>query len=1077
MILFNTHRISILETILTADGKCIIVDIGLDGSRYHIINTYFPNVQKDQLSFITSLYPLVSSKYPVIWGGDFNIVLNGTIDRYPSTTIADGHSSDLKQLLDTFDLQDVCRMKYPLRSLFSFRRGLSKSRIDQFYVSRNVDVLNYQHEDFPSSDHDVISTTIVHQNKVLKGRGFWRNRTKMYNDENFITKFKQFWAENLKRNRKHFSGSWWLETKFQIKKFLIKMNNEQDGEKNDEIVGTKISLERKKFLTTLYPENKRISKEYFDCKKDLAKKQINQIKNKVVHDQASDLAFGDLPTKAFFINLKRFRVNEEPSEIYTTNGLIEKNPKKILEIAKKFFENKFKPCRLENENVLAKFLNQLQALEDNDLDRMGLMRLVTLEELEDIIMSFKNGKCPGIDGLSIEFYKKTFGIIKHHLLNFINDSIFGKQVPRKINTGIIKLLYKDGDRRDLKNYRPITLMNVDLKIITKIFTRRLQPILSKVLHPDQFAQPGKQISDLNCVVRDILEEMENGDQDNFFIKFDFAKAFDSINQNFLFQCLAKMNFPQTFIIFLKKLYNNAVSKVMVNGHLSKAFKLSRGSRQGDPLSLYLFIIVLNALLIFLNFDPCLIPYKSRSNKKFLTQAFADDLNVTTSSLSTILRIFYILDDFRKVSGLKVNLGKTRGFFFNKTGCLEIDHLPLPSTNWNVNMKILGIPYGDKNYVKQYWKDIVKDIQTSLTQYNEVYSTFDAKSIITKSLVLPKVSYIATVLDIPNEIKRSIESLIFKYIIPKGKTFIDLFDLAQKRHFGGYNIDYTTIHATVFSLIPIFKYVKSKMENIPLTKDQFFIEYNLGLPLANILKIPVNNRTPHRITPMKQYANILKFLREMNITKDDLIRGKVKFVYEKIIFSKNKIQHNFSKWGRLHIPALPNYLRTFNYKASIDILPVKTKFVEFGLDTDSRCNFCKLHPDTVFHMFNNCTVLLPIWVFLDKVMYLMSFSFSFSEARKMCAYDLLNTNLKEDEKVLVIYLNTITNHKIWQFSMKIQYEGYIFDLRKFISSLVKTIDGRKKVESSGRIKHCQKIDKIEMLSRVVKIACASLVDVG
>ena len=207
---------------------------------------------------------------------------------------------------------------------------------------------------------------------------------------------------------------------------------------------------------------------------------------------------------------------EEPSKIYTTNGLIEKNPKKILEIAKKFFENKFKPCRLENENVLAKFLNQLQALEDNDLDRMGLMRLVTLEELEDIIMSFKNGKCPGIDGLSIEFYKKTFGIIKHHLLNFINDSIFGKQVPRKINTGIIKLLYKDGDRRDLKNYRPITLMNVDLKIITKIFTRRLQPILSKVLHPDQFAQPGKQISDLNCVVRDILEEMENGDQDNFF---------------------------------------------------------------------------------------------------------------------------------------------------------------------------------------------------------------------------------------------------------------------------------------------------------------------------------------------------------------------------------------------------------------------------------------------------------------------------------------------------------------------------------------------------------------------------------
>ena len=102
---------------------------------------------------------------------------------------------------------------------------------------------------------------------------------------------------------------------------------------------------------------------------------------------------------------------------------------------------------------------------------------------------------------------------------------------------------------------------------------------------------------------------------------------------------------------------------MINGHISKVFKLSRGSRQGDPLSLYIFIIVLNALIIYLNLDPCLIPFSSKSNKKFLTQAYADDLNVTTSSLSTLLRTFRYLDDCRKVSGLKVNLGKTNGYFF------------------------------------------------------------------------------------------------------------------------------------------------------------------------------------------------------------------------------------------------------------------------------------------------------------------------------------------------------------------------------------------------------------------------------
>ena len=701
------------------------------------------------------------------------------------------------------------------------------------------------------------------------------------------------------------------------------------------------------------------------------------------------------------------------------------------------------------------------------------MSPVSLEELADIIYTFENGKSPGIDGLSIEFYKKCFGIIKFELLDFINSVIFEGHLPHKVNTGVIKLLYKKDDKRDLKNYRPITLMNVDLKIITKIFALRLKPILPKILHMDQYAQPGRQISDLNCLIRDILIEMENGCIDNFFMKFDFQKAFDSINHDFLFECLKRMNFPKAFIDFLRKMYKNAVSKVMVNGFLSKAFKLCRGARQGDPLSLYIFIIVLNALLIYLNMDSRLIPFRSASNKNFLTHAFADDLNVSTGSLSTVLRILNHLDDFRKVSGLKINWDKTYGFFFNKCNVISIDHLPLPSTNWNVNMKILGIPYGSSQYVQDYWRDIVNNIRVCLKDYDEVYNTFDAKSIITKSLVLPKISYVATVLDIPREIKNSVENMLFRYIIPKGKTYLSLSDLAQKRRYGGYNIDHSSVHANVFSLIPIFKYVKSKVENIPLTNEQFFIEYNLGMQLANLLKIPVNNRLLHRSTPMKPYANILKFIKEMKISKEDLIGGRVKQVYENIIFSQNKSHGYLSNWSRLHSPFLPNYLKTFNYKVCVDILPCKTKFVEFGLDTDSKCNFCQFHPDTVPHTFSNCCKLLPIWSFLDKIMKELHYSFSFRHAREKCDYDLVNAKLQKHEEVVVLYLNTITNHKIWKFSRKIQFEKWELNIKEFIFSLIKTIDSRKQIEGLNRLKHCQKIEAINALSDAAKLARLSV----
>ena len=225
-------------------------------------------------------------------------------------------------------------------------------------------------------------------------------------------------------------------------------------------------------------------------------------------------------------------------------------------------------------------------------------------------------------------------------------------------------------------------------------------------------------------------------------------------------------------------------------------------------------------------------------------------------------------------------------------------------------------------------------------------------------------------------------------------------------------------------------------------------------------------------PTKTAQNyILKFIKEMQIRYKRSLSGRVKSVYERIIFSKNHVHNNFPKWSRLHCTVLPNYLKTFNYKASIDILPCKTKFVEFGLDTDSRCNFCQLHPDTIPHILCNCPVLLPIWGTLDQILKLLNFTFSFTDSRGICNYDLIGSRIKKDEEILVIYLNTIVNHKIWKFSMKIQYEEFSFDQTKFFSSLIKTIEGRKNIESSDRMKQCQKIIGLDRLSIAVKQICA------
>ena len=162
MVLFNSHNINILDTILSHNGRCIVVDFELNGSRYHLVNTYFPHDTDniDKQAFILSLYPLVSSQYPIILGGDFNLALNPIIDRYPVRTYKDTHVSDLENLIDTFDLYDACRKLYPFRPFYSYRRGQTKSRIDHFFISKNLILDSYQHQDFSSSDHDIISVSI-----------------------------------------------------------------------------------------------------------------------------------------------------------------------------------------------------------------------------------------------------------------------------------------------------------------------------------------------------------------------------------------------------------------------------------------------------------------------------------------------------------------------------------------------------------------------------------------------------------------------------------------------------------------------------------------------------------------------------------------------------------------------------------------------------------------------------------------------------------------------------------------------------------------------------------------------------
>ena len=124
--------------------------------------------------------------------------------------------------------------------------------------------------------------------------------------------------------------------------------------------------------------------------------------------------------------------------------------------------------------------------------------------------------------------------------------------------------------------------------------------------------------------------------------------------------------------------------------------------------------------------------------------------------------------------------------------------------------------------------------------------------------------------------------------------------------------------------------------------------NIGMQLCNLFNLPVNNSTPHAFSPSFVYEYVLHMIRWFKITLDELVNGTVNSIYKRIISKTN--ERGRYKSYRIFAKGIPSYLQTFNYKLYKNILPVKTMFTEYGLDTDSRCYFCDIGPESIYYVF-------------------------------------------------------------------------------------------------------------------------------
>ena len=174
---------------------------------------------------------------------------------------------------------------------------------------------------------------------------------------------------------------------------------------------------------------------------------------------------------------------------------------------------------------------------------------------------------------------KLSGEKTHLVINSLNEGYVKGELSQLQKQGVLSLLFKKGDPENLENWSPISLLNTDYKILTRTLAIRLQKVLPKIINLDQQGYLKNRNIAFNIrQIQDVIDYIETFNIDGVILFLDFRKAFDTVDWNFLYAVLKKFGFNQSFVSWIRTIYNETTSCIMNNGWKSEFFSLNRGLR-------------------------------------------------------------------------------------------------------------------------------------------------------------------------------------------------------------------------------------------------------------------------------------------------------------------------------------------------------------------------------------------------------------------------------------------------------------------------------------------------------------------
>lgn len=304
----------------------------------------------------------------------------------------------------------------------------------------------------------------------------------------------------------------------------------------------------------------------------------------------------------------------------------------------------------------------------------ALLAPVTKEEVRLAVFSMKSYKSPGPDGFQPVFFKHLWAMIGDDLWNLVRNTLSQGYADDRLAKTLIVLIPKIDHPVHMKNFRPIILCNVVYKIITKVLVQRLRPFLDELVGPLQSSFiPGSGTTDNAILAQEVIHYMHTSKAKNGSIAFkiDLEKAYDRVNWDFLELTFRDFGFPlRTVALIMWCVRSTKFFYFIWNGSKLESFQPSKGLRQGDPISTYLFVLCVEKLAPSIQHKVDLGLWNpihvSRGGPGLSHLFLADDvLLFCKATVNQVNLISKTQVEFCDVSGLKVNFEKSKAMCSSK----------------------------------------------------------------------------------------------------------------------------------------------------------------------------------------------------------------------------------------------------------------------------------------------------------------------------------------------------------------------------------------------------------------------------